>query len=84
MTTIACLIADATFSDIINYSPSDGGKSFVAVGGTTILVKNKRVINNSSDSGKAGEFCFGVDSDVNYLYYSTDTNTWARLRMESW
>lgn len=78
MSSSSHFIADSTFSTLATYEPSDASSSFMAVNGTTILLNTQRVPANASDTGIAGEICFGVSGGVCYIYYCVSNNTWVR------
>ena len=83
MSTSSYFISDHTFSTLNSYSPSDSSSSYIAINGTTILLNTQRVPLSASDTGVAGEVCFGVSGGVCYIYYCVIDNAWVRAALST-
>jgi len=51
--------------------------------GDTIRLSSSRVPSSSSATGYPGEFCFGTNSGVTYLYYCVSSNNWQQVALSS-
>lgn len=52
--------------------------------GDTTRILQQRVIASATSSGRLGEYCFGVDGGVPYLYYCVENDSWVRVGFSSW
>ena len=58
---------------------SSTNENFIGMDSDTIRITTQRTISSPTATGYAGEFCFGSELGITYLYFCTSTNTWVRI-----
>lgn len=62
---------------------SNSNNYFICNTGDTNRIVTQRVPVSSTDNGLIGEYCFGIDDTITYLYYCNSSNNWVRIAMSS-